>query len=369
MRNQATDRWQAKYKKRRFDMKKFFVIVLMIMTVFALFANGGNEAASADKKGIAGTKENPRILRAGTSAPASSDPTNGLNVMHASLNEKLMELSGGTIGYECIFGGALGNNTQLLAQLKQGTLDLMPTGFDLATNLPKSEKFYAVAMPYVFDNDAHMDAFLKSDLWKQMVEEIREAAGIYISGLGCHQTARSFNTVKPVVHPSDLKNLRMRVPESTVQMKLWQATGAAPMVIPASELYTSLSSGLVDGQENDIVASAAALKLYEVAPYFTETDYIKQAMLMYMSDKTWQAMTEEEQGWWNEALAYACEKGSAAYAAKYEAAKQEIREHGGTIVEFDFDEWKAYFSQLVHEQFDGQFFPAGLYDQIQATPY
>ena len=161
----------------------------------------------------------------------------------------------------------------------------------------------------------------------------------------------------------------MRVPESTVQMKLWQATGAAPMVIPASELYTSLSSGLVDGQENDIVASAAALKLYEVAPYFTETDYIKQAMLMYMSDKTWQAMTEEEQGWWNEALAYACEKGSAAYAAKYEAAKQEIREHGGTIVEFDFDEWKAYFSQLVHEQFDGQFFPAGLYDQIQATPY
>ena len=56
--------------------------------------------------------------------------------MHASLKEKLEELSGGTITYECVFGGALGNNTQLLAQLKQGTLDLMPTGFDLATNLP-----------------------------------------------------------------------------------------------------------------------------------------------------------------------------------------------------------------------------------------
>ena len=339
-------------------MKKILVIVLMALTVFAIFANGGTEAAaSGEKKGIAGTKENPRVLRAGTSAPASSDPTNGLRIMHEALKAKLEELSGGTISYECIYGGALGNNTQLLAQLKQGTLDLMPTGFDLATNLPNSEKFYAVAMPYVFDNDAHLDAFLKSDLWNQMVEEIRQSSGIYISGLGCHQTARSFNTVKPVVHPEDLKNLRMRVPESTVQMKLWQATGAAPMVIPASELYTSLSSGLVDGQENDIVASAQMLKLYEVAPYFTETDYIKQAMLMYMSDKTWQAMTEEEQGWWNEAL------------AKYEAAKQEIREHGGTIVEFDFNEWKAYFSKLVHEQFDGQFFPAGLYDQIQATPY
>ena len=165
-------------------MKKIFVIVLMVLTVFAIFASGSNEAAaSAEKKGIAGTKENPRVLKAGTSAPASTDPTNGLYIMHASLKEKLEELSGGTITYECVFGGALGNNTQLLAQLKQGTLDLMPTGFDLATNLPNSEKFYAVAMPYVFDNDAHMDAFLKSDLWKQMVVEIRTTSGIYISGL------------------------------------------------------------------------------------------------------------------------------------------------------------------------------------------
>ncbi|MCF0237746.1 MAG: TRAP transporter substrate-binding protein [Sphaerochaetaceae bacterium] len=348
-------------------MKKILTVMLIACVAFMAFANGGSEAATGT--GIAGTTANPRILKAGTSAPASTDTRNGYYVFEKLMNEKLMELSGGTIGYECVYGGALGNNTQLLAQLKAGTLDFMPTGFDLATNLQNSEKFYAVSMPYVFDNDAHMDAFLESDLWKEMVEELKQSNGIYIAGLAMHQTARSFNTKKPIVHPEDLKNLKIRVPESTVQMEMWKATGASPMVVPASELYTSLDSGVVEGQENDIVASAVTLKLYEVAPYFTETDYIKQACLLYMSAKTYDAMTEQEKAWFEEALDYACAEASQCYYEKYDAAKEEIVAHGGTIVEFDFDEWKTYFSDLVHNVFDGKYFPAGLYDQIQATPY
>lgn len=350
-------------------MKKILCIVLMVLTVFTIFANGGTEAtASGERKGIAGTVDKPRILKGGSSGSNPTDPTSGLYIGLHALNDKLMELSGGTIGYECVGGGALGNNTQLLAQLRAGTLDLMPTGFDLATNLQNSEKFNAVAMPYVFDNDQHMDAFLQSDLWKSMVNELAEANGIYISGLYMHQPARSFNTTRPIVHPADLKGLKMRVPESTVQMTLWKATGASPMVLPFSELYSGLDSGIVDGQENDIVSSALT-KMYEVAHYFTETEYIKQGLFMYMSKKTWDAMTEEEQGWWNEALAYACKLGSEAYYSQREAMKERIRTNGGTIVDFDFDEWKNYFTDLVHEQFDGKVFPKGLYDQIQATPY
>lgn len=346
-------------------MKKFIAIMLVALVAFSAFANGSSEASSAPK-GIAGTVDNPRIIMAGTSAPSSTDPTNAFNLAHEKLNEKLMELSGGTIGFDCVYGGALGSNTQILAQLKAGTLDCMPTGFDLATNLQKSEKFYAVAMPFVFRDDAHMDKFFESDLWAEMVEELRAANGIYISGLYFHQPARSLNTTRPIVHPSDLKNLKIRVPESTVQMEVWKATGANPMQVPASELYTSLDSGLVEGQENDIVSSVNTLKLQEVAPYFTRIDYIKQCMLMYMSDKTWQSMTEEEKGWWNEALAAACEVGSEAYYTKINACVETVNNtKGGQIVEFDYNEWEEFFTQIVFDKFDGKFYPAGLYKQIQ----
>ena len=104
----------------------------------SVFAGGSSETAAAAGSGIAGTVEKPRMLRAGTSMPVSTDPTSPVYIAEHAMNEKLMELSGGTMGYECIYGGSLGNNTQLLAQLRQGTLDLMPTGFDLAT---KSAEF------------------------------------------------------------------------------------------------------------------------------------------------------------------------------------------------------------------------------------
>ena len=223
-------------------------------------------------------------------------------------------------------------------------------------------------MPYVFDNDEHMEAFLASDLWAEMVAELAADNGIYISGLFYHMPARIFNTTRPVAHPDDLHGLKMRVPESTVQMDLWKAVGASPTVIPASELYSGLDSGIVDGQDNDVVSSVS-LKFYEVAPYFTESDYIKQAMLLYMSQKTWDAMSEEEKGWYNEALAYACEVTSQAYADQMEEDRQIIRDNGGEFVEIDFEEWKEFFTEIVHEVFDGKFFPAGLYDEIQAIEY
>lgn len=347
-------------------MKKALTILLVMLLTFAVFANGETETAGS--KGIAGTKEKPTILRAGTSANISTDPDNAYMVFEREFNAKLMELSGGTIGYEVVYGSALGNNTQILAQLKAGTLDFMPTGFDLATNLQNSEKFYAVCMPYVFDNDEQMDAFFKTELWAEMVEDIRSANNIRILGLMCHQPARAFNTKRPIVHPSDLKGFKMRVPESTVQMELWKAMGASPTVVPGPEIYTGLESGIADGQENDIVSSVSG-KYIEVAPYYTEVDYIKQCCLLYMSDSTWQKMTEEERGWLEEARQYACELATACYTRKLESSRKAFAEGKGGIVEFDFAEWKEFFSDIVHTVFDGKFYPAGLYDQIQSTPY
>lgn len=349
-------------------MKKTLMVILVVaLAVFTVFANGTEEKAStASGKGIAGTVEKPYIITAGTSAPANTDPNQSYNVAERVMNEKLMELSGGTIGYTVVYGGALGSNTQILAQLKAGTVDAMPTGFDLATNLKNSEKFYAVAMPFVFKDDAHMDKFMESDLWAEMVEELRQSNGIVITGVFFHQPARSLNTNRRVAHPADLKNLKIRVPESTVQMEVWKATGANPMQIPASELYTSLDSGIVDAQENDFVSSVTSLKSHEVAKFFTEIDYIKQAVLMYFSDATWQKMTEEEKGWYMEALAAANEAATAAYYSKADAARETLKAAGAEMVPFDYAEWEEFFTKIVLDKFDGKFYPAGLYKQIQS---
>lgn len=323
------------------------------------------EPADEGGPGIAGTAGNPHIITFGTTAPASTDPNNSINLAVAELNNKLMELSGGTLGFEMVFGGVYGSTAQHLAQIKAGTLDGMTSGFDIATNLQGTEAFNAVAMPFVFDSDEHMDKFLASDLWAEMCDKMREENGIMITGLFMHQPPRILNTTNEVVHPEDVRGFKLRVPESDVQVRVWTGAGASPVQIPVTELYSSLDTGICDGQENDICGSVA-MKMYEVAPYFAEIDYIRQAQFLYTSEITWNKMSAQEREWWKEALASACEVGTNAYTERYTLAIQQINENGGHLTEFDYDEWKEFFTKIVKEEFDGVLFPAGLYDEIQA---
>ena len=354
-------------------MKKLIAMIMACAMILGVVACSGTTTSTTDATattaeattGIAGTVENPTIITFGNTAPTSTDPENGYTVAAAALNDKLMELSGGTLGFELVQDGVYGSTAQHLAQVKAGTLDGMITGFDVATNLDNCEDFAACAMPYVFNSDEHMEKFLASDLWASMVEQMRESNGILITGLFMHQPPRTLNSKTAISTPDQLKGIKIRTPESDVQIKVWTATGATPASCPATELYTNLDSGINDAQENDIVSSSS-LKLYEVAPYFTEMNYIRQAQLCYISEITWNKMSDQEKEWWNEATAAACEAGSAAYAKKLDSAKEAIVAGGGTIVDFDYDTWKEYFSAIVKEQFDGTLYTAGLYDQIQA---
>ena len=48
---------------------------------------------------------------------------------------------------------------------------------------------------------------------------------------------------------------------------------ARPDPMSLSEVYTSIQTGVVQGQENDI-ALTLSLKFYEVAPYCVMTDHV-----------------------------------------------------------------------------------------------
>lgn len=315
--------------------------------------------------GLGGAAGSPYVITAGCTAPNTTDPTNGFVRANEVLSERLMELSGGTMDFELVMGGVYGSTVQHFAQLKAGTLDGFISGFDVATNLTGTEDFYAVAMPFVFDNDEHMEIFLKSDLWAQMTESMRANNGVVYAGLYGHQLPRILTSTREIVHPADVAGLKIRVPESDVQIRVWTQAGASPMQIAATEMYSALDTGVADAQENDIVGSGS-LKIYEVCPYYTEIDYIRQCLMVYMSEITWNKMNEQERGWWSQALADACEACTDAYVGKYENAKQEVIDNGGTIVEFDYDEWKEFFTDIVLNEFDGKYFRAGLYKEIQA---
>ena len=68
--------------------------------------------------------------------------------------------------------------------------------------------------------------------------------------------------------------------------------GAAPIPMSLSEVYTSIQTGVVQGQENDI-ALTLSLKFYEVAPYCVMTDHVAYEGSFYFNEEEYQSYPDE----------------------------------------------------------------------------
>lgn len=80
----------------------------------------------------------------------------------------------------------------------------------------------------------------------------------------------------------------------------WQAQqiaamGAVPMPLPPSEMYVALQNGVVDCalMTPSITMSS---RLYEVAPYYTDTGMAGNITIAIMNIDTWKGLTEEQRG-------------------------------------------------------------------------
>jgi len=75
---------------------------------------------------------------------------------------------------------------------------------------------------------------------------------------------------------------------------------AVPIHMPFGQVYTSLQTGLVDIAENgfDIVLKN---KHYEAAPVVSKTEHEANCNQLWMSQKTWDSLSDEQRGWVGEA--------------------------------------------------------------------
>lgn len=330
-------------------MKKALVVLLVLFTALAVFAAGTTEAS--------GTK----TLKLGSTSPAGSSHEKAL----LYFQERLQAVSGGKLDVSIHMAGALGTTAQQFAQLQEGTLDIFLCGFDTSATLREGSDFAVVCVPFAFNDMAHYEKFVNSDLCQGMIAKVEKANGLHFFGLIAPSNPRALSTTnKPVYSVADVKNMKIRVPETQAIFKVWESLGANPVIISGGELYSALQSGLADAQDNDVVASQSS-GFGEVLHYWAEIDYIQQALVTWFSDITWKSLSAEEQGWLNQALAETYAGFGQIVRDGYATSKQILVEAGMTFCDVDVDSFRAAAAEAVKEM-DGVLFTKGLYDQIRA---
>jgi len=96
------------------------------------------------------------------------------------------------------------------------------------------------------------------------------------------------------VKPSDLKGIKLRVPEGKWRVKMFQAYGANPSPMKFSEVFTALQTGVMDGQENPL-AQIASAKFYEVQKYLSMTGHVYTPAYLVVSAAKWKTLPPDVQ--------------------------------------------------------------------------
>jgi tripartite ATP-independent transporter DctP family solute receptor len=273
---------------------------------------------------------------------AYDQPKNsGYGIGAEMFSKKLTELSKGTLSINQYPGAQLGTEAQTLQKVQTGDIDfVMLSTANASTAQPESGVF---SIHFIFRDEAHAIKVLGDPAVIAAMKELYAAKmkGAHMLGLGS-QGLRHMYGKKPVEKVADVKGAKIRVQATVTEDTLFPAYGAQVVHMPFGEVYTSLQTGVVDMAENGI-NNYLVNKHYEPAPVLSLTEHEANNAALFVSDKVWSSLTDEQKKW-VQAAADEVSRNEPAAAFKLEHAAQAKLEKIGVKVVKTVD--KSGFAQI-----------------------
>jgi tripartite ATP-independent transporter DctP family solute receptor len=291
-------------------------------------------------------------------------PHHAYNVGAREFARLIQEGTKGEVTIKVYAAGQLGKGErELLEGLQLGTIHLAVTATGPVSNF--SPNMGVVDLPFLFRDPRHVDKVLDGPVGRELLDEL-ESVGI--KGLAFFENGfRNFtNSRRSLATPEDFKGLKFRTMENPVHLASVRQLGAQAVPMSWGEVYTSLQTKVIDGQENPI-AIIHAFKLSEVQRFLSLTGHFYSPAPLTMSLKAFRDLKPEWQNLFIEAAlkAAAVERKT----IRNNEAKQlkELKSQGMVITTVD----KALFVKAmapVYDQFSKKY-PGwkGILNKIRAT--
>ena len=181
-----------------------------------------------------------------------------------------------------------------LDAISRGNLTMsIASAQELAQFFPE---FSIFATGYVHQDAAHQVRVFNNPLmvpFKKVEDElgVKLLSVMYLGRR--HVNLRFSRDEKNVMTPADLAGVNLRMPGTDAWQFLGKALGAAPTPMAFTEVYTALSSGAVDGQDNPLPTVVDA-KFYEVTKQIALTSHLVDLNYIAFSKKTWDGLSADQ---------------------------------------------------------------------------
>ncbi|SDL00468.1 sialic acid TRAP transporter substrate-binding protein SiaP [Natronincola ferrireducens] len=271
--------------------RKLMCLLLFVTMISSMFVGctGNNVETSGETPGEdSGGLDNPVELTISLTAVSTDTHAKAM----AEFKKYVEEKSNGNITVDLYTDATLFTQEEELVGVVAGDIDMTLTSASwLTTNSPWISMFTA---GYIFNSYEHMTSVLNGEIGQEVFAKVAEEQGLIPLGawyLGARQISLSQD--KAIKTPADLAGINLRMPNSDAWMFLGRALGANPTPISFSELYLSLQTGVVDGQDNPLPTVESA-KFYEVQNSITLTDHLIDSVWPAINPNTWNSLSDEQ---------------------------------------------------------------------------
>lgn len=313
------------------SMVKWSLRLLTLMSVILIVSACGNgESGDGDGDSDVKAKKDGYTIKVSAGSTEDHPIGQGLNKFKELVEEK----SDGRINVQLHLGGQLGDDVKTIDSLKAGSLEM--TTVITAPIVGTVKEFGIFDLPFAINNNEEADAVLQSPVADKLMELLPEhgLVGVNFWEFGFYDLT---NNKRAVTSVEDLSGLKIRTLQNEIHVDSFNTLGANAVPMGYPEVFSSLESGVIDAQVNP-VQGVKTHKFYEVQNHFTSMNLVYSPVVLLMSKKFQDKISEEDFVLIQEAAMEAGDYERELLRAEYDSSLEFIEENGMEISEFSEEE-------------------------------
>ncbi|MEH3148239.1 MAG: TRAP transporter substrate-binding protein [Methylobacterium frigidaeris] len=213
--------------------------------------------------------------------------THPLNIRGREMAAAIKAETGGRVEVQVFPSSQLGSDTDTLSQIRSGGVEFFTlSGLILSTLVPAAS---INGMGFAFPDYDSVWKAMDGDLGAYVRAQIAKANLVAMDRIWDNGFRQTTSSTRPIATPDDLKGFKIRVPPSPLWTSMYRAFDSAPTSINFNEVYSSLQTRIVEGQENPLAIIATA-KLNEVQKYCSLTNHMWDGFWFLANRRAWERL-------------------------------------------------------------------------------
>jgi TRAP-type transport system periplasmic protein len=149
-------------------------------------------------------------------------------------------------------------------------------------------------LPFFFPDYQALDAVIESEVGSEIATLLHEK-GVTLLAWGENGFREITNSKRPIKTPEDLVGMKVRVVGTPIFIDIMTALGGNPVNMNWGDAQVAFQQGVVDGQENPVVAIEIPVKIWQFHKYATIWHYVIDPLMLTVNNKVMASFSAEDQ--------------------------------------------------------------------------